>query len=351
MAKFSIDAQVLRQHGIQMYLFSLDSKTLNSICYVTPRSKDDPDEVQRILNEKRAREIGKYIKQENNVLPNGIVVSLSDEVKINPQANGKNVTLVFPEESGKFAYVLDGQHRLAGFKHSDGIVFDLPVVALYNADLDLRGKIFADINSLQQRVSDVLTLSLYYQIKELPKEESTTMDVVSKLNTISDSPLAGKIKMRDDEVGTWVTNKKMKGVTTPYVGTGGILSGKSPDAQARIIIDYFKAISELWPDAWGNNKSYFLTKPMGIEVMMGTFAAVCRRCDLNEGMKYNAQSFKNQMDTLVGTHIQLPGGGTISLDWRSGSISALSNKVGRSLITKQLSDILVRADSPEEEVD
>lgn len=58
--------------------------------------------------------------------------------------------------------------------------------------------------------------------------------------------------------------------------------------------------------------------------------------------------FENQMKTLVRSHIQLPGGGTISLDWRSGSISALSNKVGRSLITKQLSDILVRADSPED---
>ena len=93
----------------------------------------------------------------------------------------------FPNDEGKYAYILDGQHRLEGFKHSDGIEFDLPVVAIYNADDTLRGKIFADINSKQERVSDMHLLSLYYQIKELPADDSSVMDVLNQLNTDTDS--------------------------------------------------------------------------------------------------------------------------------------------------------------------
>jgi len=70
---------------------------------------------------------------------------------------------------------------------NDGIEFDLPVVAIYNADDTLRGKIFADINSKQERVSDMHLLSLYYQIKELPADDSSVMDVLNQLNTDTDS--------------------------------------------------------------------------------------------------------------------------------------------------------------------
>jgi DGQHR domain-containing protein len=148
---------------------------------VTPRSHDDLDEIQRILDKKRAKEIGEYIKEANSLLPNSIVVSLTAEVFIQSSGMDGIKVIRFPNDEGKYAYILDGQHRLEGFKHSDGIEFDLPVVAIYNADDTLRGKIFADINSKQERVSDMHLLSLYYQIKELPADDSSVMDVLNQV--------------------------------------------------------------------------------------------------------------------------------------------------------------------------
>ena len=243
--------------------------------------------------------------------------------------------------------MLDGQHRLAGFLHSEGVDFDLPVVAIHNADIDRRGKIFADINSKQVKVSDVHLLGLYYQIRELEPEASATMDVVQKLHDNPDSPLQNKIKMRDTDHGTWVKNKKVKDFLAPHTETGGILHGKTASQQATIFVEYLKALRGTWPDAWGNNKDFMLTKPMGLEIMFSVFGNAKHRVDLNEGRQYTAKAFENQLSVLKGQALALPGGGSIDLDWQAGKLGALSNRVGRAWVSKQLKSKLVQADEPD----
>lgn len=190
MAELRVKALKIKQKSHTLYVFTMRSNELAPITYVTPRSQDDPAEIQRILSGPRAREIGEYIQEELSLFPNAIVLSMDEHVDIQSSADPHEVTIVFPSSEGKHAYILDGQHRLAGFAHSNNVVFDLPVVALHNADEALRAKIFADINSKQAQVSDVHLLGLYYQIKALPTEEAATVDVVHALAKDSDSPLS-----------------------------------------------------------------------------------------------------------------------------------------------------------------
>jgi hypothetical protein len=77
MADFAVNATVLRQKGRELYSFGMRSDQLRKISYVTPRSSDDPQEVQRIMSPHRAKEIGECLKQANSLLPNAIVVSLT----------------------------------------------------------------------------------------------------------------------------------------------------------------------------------------------------------------------------------------------------------------------------------
>ncbi|MCP4541817.1 MAG: DGQHR domain-containing protein [Chloroflexi bacterium] len=344
MAGFEVTANILKQKGYELYLFSMNSALLNKICYVTPRSHDDPDEVQRILNNKRAKEIGQYIQEETALLPNAIVVSLTTEVEITNTGNPHQKVLHFPSDDDKLAYVLDGQHRLAGFEYSEGTDFDLPVVALWNADDHLRGKIFADINSKQVKVTNVHLLSLYYQIRELPSEESSTMDVVIQLNDNRDSPLNGKIKMMDADRGCWVTNRHMKRCLAPHTESGGVLSRKPPAQQAVIFKEFFKGVQRVWPDAWGNTREYMLCRPMGIETILSMFTAAKHRCDLNDGRQYTADTFERQLQVLQDVTIELPGGGALTLTWERGPFGSLSNKAGKTWIRKQLLDQLRQAD-------
>jgi len=347
MAGLVVTAHVLKQKGYELYLFPMNSRTLRHLCYVTPRSKDNPEEVQRLLDPSRAKEIGEYIKESTSLLPNAIVVSLTPDVTISPTGNSGEVVIQFPSREGKYAYILDGQHRLAGFDHSEGVEFDLPVVALYNADENLRGKVFADINSKQVKVSDVHLLSLYYQIRELPSEEALTMDVVHKLAKDNDSPLYGKIKLLDDDKGCWVTNRHMKICLAPYTESGGILHSKNAAAQAHIIKEFLKGVKKVWPEAWGNNHDYMLTKAMGIEIIMSIFASAIHRCDLNEGRQYTAETFERSLTPLKDCYIEIPGGGKIRLTWERGPFGPLSNKAGKVLIRKQLTNYLVQADESE----
>lgn len=344
MAEFTVTATVLNQNGRELYCFGMNSATLKRLCYVTPRTKDTPEEVQRILDPRRAKEIGDYIRQENSLLPNSLVVSLTEDVDIGTTGDPATRAIRFPNTDGKFAYVLDGQHRLEGFKHSDGLEFDLPVVAIYNADDGLRGKIFADINSKQQRVSDVHLLSLYYQIRELPVDETPVMDVVNRLHTDTDSPLRGKIQMLDNDKGTWVKNIGLKKLLAPHLMSGGVIARKTPAEQAKILKEYFRAVSRVWPEAWGDVKKYNLNKPIGFELITGVFPAVKHRVDLNEGRQYVSKAFETQLAPLKTAAIEFPGVGGIELNWLRGPMGFLSNRATRTIMVRQLSDTLRAAD-------
>jgi DGQHR domain-containing protein len=344
MAEFAVNAHVLNQNGMQLYLFAMNSTRLRAICYVTPRSEEDPEEVQRILDPKRARLIGEYLQQSTAILPNAIVVSLDDAVTIVETGNPATRTLMFPSDEGKIAYVLDGQHRLEGFKYSDGIEFDLPVIAVRNADDTMRGKIFADINSKQERVSDVHLLALYYQIKDLPVDDTAVMDVITKLVEDPDSPLRDRIQMMTTEKGRWIKNTALKKWLAPHLTTGGVLASKTVAEKAVIFKQYFAALSQLWPEAWGDIKGHSLCKPIGFEIMIGVFASAKHRCDLNAGRQYTQASFLSQLKPLASATIDLPGGGSIMLDWKAGSLGMMSNSTMRVAVARKLRDLLIAAD-------
>jgi DGQHR domain-containing protein len=346
MAGLRVNARVLQQKGRKLFLFKLSSTELRRLTYVTPRSKNDPDEIQRIISPSRAKEIGAYIQEELSLFPNAIVVSLEEDVSVSETEDPGEITLEFPSEEGRYAYILDGQHRLAGFEHSNGVEFELPVVALRGADEELRAKIFADINSKQTQVSDVHLLSLYYQIRSLPAEEGATIDVIKSLTESTDSPLHKRIKFLDDEKDTWVKNTAMKRWLAPHTQSGGVLAAKTPGEQAQILKEYFKGIRATWPSAWGDAK-HALTKPFGLEVMCAVFPAAKYRVDLNCGRQYTETNFADQLEPLRTMQISIPGTGDdagLPLTWESGPLGPLSNSAGRSLIGRQIKDRLQESD-------
>ncbi len=345
MAEFSVEAIVLNPKGHELYCFGMNTSRLNQICYVTPRSHDDPDEIQRIIRPGRAKEIGEYIQQANSLLPNSVVVSLTEDVTISSGGSATSKVLNFPDVEGKFAYILDGQHRLEGFKYSEGVEFDLPVVALYNADEALRAKIFADINSKQQRVNDVHLLALYYQIRDLPQDISAVMDMITRLNGDADSPLMGRVQTLDDDKNWWVKNTTLKQYLSPILASGGVLAAKNVAQQTEIMKAYLGGITELWPEAWGDEKDYLLCRATGMQIIFGIFPSAMHRCDLNCSRQYTAANFHEQMKPLLSAKIQLLGLGESELDWqRGGIISLVSNARTRELIIRQLRDYLTVAD-------
>lgn len=91
----------------------------------------------------------------------------------------------------------------------------------------------------------------------------------------------------------------------------------------------------MWPEAWGQNKDYMLTRPMETELMLGIFSAVAHRCRLNLGRQYTAENFKKSLAPLKDCEIEIPGGGKLTLTWQRGPFRTLSGRAGRVLMQKQ----------------
>lgn len=347
-----MNAVVLRQKAHELYLFALGSEVLTHITYVTPRSHDDPNEIQRILRKRHTREIAQYVREANTLLPTAIVVSLEESVRVKTTGDSNVRVLEFPDESGKFAYVLDGQHRLRAFDEPNVPSVDLPVVALLTADEATRAKVFADINSKQEPITDVHILELYYQIKDLPADELALVDIVHTLNSADDSPLKGRVKILDSDKGTWVKNTILKRFVKRALVNSDIEFIPAAQ-QAGILKEYLKAVAALWPAAWANNKEYSLSGSAGLEVMLGAFSAAKDRVDLNKGGQYTRENFLDQLAVLEDASITIDLSGeqklTVSLDWQKENMNVLSSsQKGRDALITRIRHLLYIADQAED---
>jgi DGQHR domain-containing protein len=348
MDKIRIPASVLRQKDKELYLFKMKSSMLRKITYVTPRSEENPDELQRVFSESRAKEIGNWIKEENSLLPNAIVVDFQKSVEISPTADKDNVIVSFqdPDQTNnpKIAYILDGQHRVKGFDFSDGVDFDLAVIAVHNVSDNVRGKIFIDINSKQVKVDERLILDLMAGTKSLPQDDDRVYQAIKGLNDNSDSPLHGKIQFLPEQKNRWVKNTNLFKNLKAHIGNGGVLYSKTTAQQIEILTAYFSAFKTVFPDQWEDSREYVLTRNQGIELMCGIFREVKDRCDLYENRSYTKSAFVNQVKMLLGKSITLKLEGnqtiTLPLDWNVAQFGKLATRQWMAEIRKLIVNIL-----------
>jgi|GEM_PF-2200247 DGQHR domain-containing protein len=349
MAPIRITATILRQKDKELYLFKMNSALLKKITYVTPRSKENPDELQRVYNESRAKEIGEWLKEENSLLPNAIVVDFKEEVHIEPTATPDLVTITFPDldshKDNKFAYVLDGQHRIKGFEHSGTVQFDLAVIAVHKISENVRGKIFIDINSKQVKVDERLLLDLMAGTKNLKQDDDRVYEVIKGLNKNPKSPLRSRIQFLPEDKGKSVKNTNLFKQLKPHVSNGGVLFNKTTAEQIEIFAAYFSAFQEVFENEWHDSKNYILSRNQGIEIMCGIFREVKQRCDLYEGKSYSRNSFKNQIGVLRGKSLEIRLKNTdnptpIPIDWSVETFGKLSNRAWMSEIRKCIMNIL-----------
>lgn len=348
MAKIRIAATVLKQKDKNLYLFKINSALLNKIAYVTPRSEENPDELQRVVNPARAKEIGRWLQDENSLLPNAIVVDLKSDVEIEPTGIQDQVTISIPnpDETSdcKIAYILDGQHRVKGFDHSEGIEFDLAVVAVHNVTESIRAKLFIDINSKQVKVDERLLLDLMAGTRILASDDERVYEVIKGLDEEPSSALHNKIQFLPEQKGKWIKNTIILALLKPHIGNGGIIYNKTTAQQIEIFNSYFNAFREVFDEAWDDEKTSVLTKSMGFEIMSGIFREVKQRCDLYEGRQLNKDSFTNQISILKDKTItlKLKDNSTIEipLNWTSKSMGQFSNKQWIREIIKEIINLL-----------
>ena len=268
--------------------------------------------IQRKTVPSRIKEIKEYIKTTDACFPTSVLIHVEPECVVYDQ-NTNEMTLSETGEitTSEIAKVLDGQHRLEGFKKIfDDVTerdslrdFEINVSIFVGMDLAQQAIIFSTVNLAQTKVHK----SLVYDLNEYSKVntyEKICHNIVVALDEHPNSPFYKKIK----RLGSATPDRKNETLTQSTIVTellnymasskvdrindrDVLMRGKKPkyanaqearklifknmaiDDQEKEIADivyfYFSAARDRWPKAWESRETgQMLSRTNGFRGLM-----------------------------------------------------------------------------------
>jgi DNA phosphorothioation-associated DGQHR protein 1 len=202
---------------------------------------------QRLLDEKkRLKEISDYIDSQDLAFPNSIIIAANynEEGFIVNDEEDKNIRWYFDEKnngiyeltipsSSKIAAIIDGQHRLKGFKDAKlkrQMETDLIVAVYFDLPSPYQAYIFASINYNQKPVSKSLALEQFGYLTTLSPQNTWSPELLSvflvrKLNTDKESSFFNHIKVapQNDKYLLEINPKEQEWLVSTATVVEGIL--------------------------------------------------------------------------------------------------------------------------------
>jgi DGQHR domain-containing protein len=196
----------------EFYIGAIDSKDLLAISTVDVREfaegrGESIDGIQRELSKSRLKDLRDYVNLDYATFPTSIILAI-DEKCVNLSAisgceglyslevvgwGGDEDSPAIPLDAS--AFVIDGQHRLAGLENrlEQKGSFEVNVSIFVGADIADQAEIFSRVNLAQTKVNK----SLMYDLLDYAKENSpfkAAHDVTVALNRDENGPFYQKIK-------------------------------------------------------------------------------------------------------------------------------------------------------------
>lgn len=224
----SVPALRIEQPLGVFYVTKLSAQLLLEVAYSDPFRIVSEAEIegiypstgdQREESKAKLREISRFISTAEAAFPNSIILGanyrengeLEEDTDIRWHIETKEdddcIRLVIPSRA-KLATIIDGQHRLHGFKYADSDKREMDLLCAVYLDLPYpyQAYLFATINFNQKKVDRSLAYLLFgVNIEQEPPEswspEKTAVFLCRKLNTDEQSPFYRHIKVaaKDDE--------------------------------------------------------------------------------------------------------------------------------------------------------
>lgn len=200
--------------GVDFYNFLIKPLDLLKISHVSHKASRDIQDIetyQRMLQPKRLKEIARYIDS-GGQFPTNIVINIRAKKKkklrfdkidnIGDSAFGR---LHLPNQYAS-AMVIDGQHRLYGYAHSERVQnygekkSTVPVLAYENLEPTKEARLFVDINCEQVKVPRNLLHEIYATLYWDSEDYNLQLDalcsrILMALNAKPASPIYDRVKM------------------------------------------------------------------------------------------------------------------------------------------------------------
>jgi len=262
-------------------------------------SYEESKPFQRLINETRVNKIGAYLREEDALMPNPVILATQDEtsVEVEPEGSVSKITLTWTGDKQPIS-IIDGQHRIEALRklindgYADFTNFMVPFSLMIDAPYYMKAELFAVINGRQKAVNRSL---IYDLLGYLPIRNQDTRDkiyksevavhrfchkVVKVLNLSSRSPWHSMIKMRGsgtgvvsqaafvDHLAELVQPRSRRASTLPVLYT--YFRDNDLIGLSKVCVLYFLGIKKAWPQYWESEttlRNCLFGKTNGIVVM------------------------------------------------------------------------------------
>ena len=312
----SVKAIRLSQPIGDFYIAAFPCRQLCDIAHADVRRLDEERGfetylgIQRPLSKPRVKELREYVMTADATFPTSIIIAVDRRcAEWDEEKSELTLTEYFGEPGAgeditfdRIANILDGQHRIAGLQDIHTVTFDLNVAVFVDIDIAEQALIFSTVNLTQTKVNR----SLVYDLFELANSRSpqkTCHTIAVALDSASASPFYQRIKRlgaaTKGRVNETLTQAAFVESLLPYLSTEPrkdrdlLIRGKKIDGEptrrcpfrglfanerdadiTKIIWNYFAAVEDRWPVAWGRvDEGNMLNKTNGFMALMRLFGA------------------------------------------------------------------------------
>jgi DGQHR domain-containing protein len=258
----------------------------------TWRIKQPKKGFQRMVTERRARQIAAAVLDQKRTFPNAIVLA-TDSGNLTYRNNqliiARNIRFL----------VIDGQNRLWAQQYSN-FEADYGCVIHINLSEAKMAELFVEINDTQKRVPSSLRWDLVKLVR--PEDDPAAVravDLIERLNSEKDSPLFQRIDLTGEQPRILIKQASLAPALRTILNKKTRFRGEGFDVQLELIKKFFAAVKECDPDGWrmgeespmyGNRifRALIATLPKLVDgvnkaadkILAGDFFKVLRRIDL-----------------------------------------------------------------------
>ena len=298
----------LRQPIGDFFLVAMKAHEVVAVSYADVRELEENEldkymGINRRLSNARVKQLRSYVNTYDATFPTSVILSISSS---NASFDEELGVLELAAEEGKkiedIAKIIDGQHRIAGLEAAGiDVEFEVGVAIFVGADIATQANIFGSVNLAQTKVNRSLAYDLL-DYEKMRSPQKSAHHIAVALDQIPNSPYFRRIKRlgrategREGEtitqavvvemLLTLMSNDPMSdrdsflrrfGIGKPsreelekFPFRGLFFDGKEEDI-ARIMLRYFLAVKQRWPESWDDlgRQGNALPKTNGFRALM-----------------------------------------------------------------------------------
>ncbi len=247
------------------YLAVMDAKDVFKYSIVS-RAEEDKKGYQRLLSEKRAKDIAEYVN-DGGIIPGCIILSAQNNANLVFNDN----QIIFEEHDDSF-FVIDGQHRLYGANYAKNNI-QIPVYIFNDLEIEEEVQYFLDVNSKQKGVPKTLRIELTKFLSEPGSKDEIRLKLFNQLNEDPESPLFNRLSSTTSVPGK-LSHVPFQHVIDPILE-------KEPmnvfdfEKKYMILKNFLQAVDSILTDNFGDSKK--LTKTVFFNAIFNNFNMICNR--------------------------------------------------------------------------